>query len=213
MRTSFKYILSIAALTAALTLSARATFIIDDNPSHDPRNFLFNDTAHRNVDHFDSFVGHNGVGDPSHTVHITGTGNMSSGSGFANIKPARNQTLTDVIFTPEDNTAFSDFSFRGQLNAAGLGTVHIIVTDSLGATFEYDFTGLGQNRDFARQGVISLDGETIQSVELQSDFKELKQIEFSPAGEVPPVPDGGATVMLLGAALSTLGMARRFLKK
>jgi hypothetical protein len=27
-----------------------------------------------------------------------------------------------------------------------------------------------------------------------------------------PVPDGGATVMLLGAALGALGMARRFLK-
>ena len=30
---------------------------------------------------------------------------------------------------------------------------------------------------------------------------------------VPGVPDGGATVMLLGAALGSLGMARRFLKK
>src|SRR5438477_803978 len=29
---------------------------------------------------------------------------------------------------------------------------------------------------------------------------------------VPGVPDGGTTVMLLGAALGTLGMARRFLK-
>jgi len=27
------------------------------------------------------------------------------------------------------------------------------------------------------------------------------------------VPDGGATIMLLGAALGTLGMARRFLKR
>jgi hypothetical protein len=27
-----------------------------------------------------------------------------------------------------------------------------------------------------------------------------------------PVPDGGATVMLLGVALGALGMARRFLK-
>lgn len=27
------------------------------------------------------------------------------------------------------------------------------------------------------------------------------------------VPDGGATIMLLGAALASLGMARRFLKR
>jgi len=32
-----------------------------------------------------------------------------------------------------------------------------------------------------------------------------------PPGGTPGVPDGGATVMLLGAALGALGMARRFL--
>jgi hypothetical protein len=37
---------------------------------------------------------------------------------------------------------------------------------------------------------------------------------FAAEGEGPNiVPDGGATVMLLGAALGALGMARRFLKK
>jgi len=35
---------------------------------------------------------------------------------------------------------------------------------------------------------------------------------FSANGSSPGVPDGGATVMLLGAALGALGMARRFLK-
>jgi VPDSG-CTERM exosortase interaction domain len=33
-----------------------------------------------------------------------------------------------------------------------------------------------------------------------------------PSGGTPGVPDGGTTVMLLGAALGALGMARRFLK-
>lgn len=32
-------------------------------------------------------------------------------------------------------------------------------------------------------------------------------------GNLPGVPDGGTTVMLLGAALGSLGMARRFLKR
>jgi hypothetical protein len=36
---------------------------------------------------------------------------------------------------------------------------------------------------------------------------------FGPGGTPPGVPDGGATVMLLGAALGSLGMARRFLKR
>jgi hypothetical protein len=37
-------------------------------------------------------------------------------------------------------------------------------------------------------------------------------ILFGPGGTPPGVPDGGTTVMLLGAALGALGMARRFLK-
>ena len=35
---------------------------------------------------------------------------------------------------------------------------------------------------------------------------------FSANGPAPGVPDGGATVMLLGAALGALGMVRRYLK-
>jgi hypothetical protein len=38
----------------------------------------------------------------------------------------------------------------------------------------------------------------------------LDDISVEPAGV--GVPDGGTTVMLLGAALGALGMARRFLK-
>ena len=36
---------------------------------------------------------------------------------------------------------------------------------------------------------------------------------FSFSANGVAVPDGGSAVMLLGAALSTLGMARRFLKR
>ena len=35
---------------------------------------------------------------------------------------------------------------------------------------------------------------------------------FRGEGTPPPVPDGGATVMLLGAALGALGTVRRFLR-
>ena len=38
-------------------------------------------------------------------------------------------------------------------------------------------------------------------------------ILFNPEGTPPGVPDAGTTVMLLGAALGALGMARRFLKR
>ena len=93
----------------------------------------------------------------------------------------------------------------------------VIVTDNQSNTPQtFVFTGLGANADFSRIGVISNDGETIKTIELIAagdGFKEVKQLRIS-GPEVPPVvPDGGATVMLLGAALSVLGMTRRFFKK
>ena len=75
----------------------------------------------------------------------------------------------------------------------------------------FTLTGLGSNSDFARQGIVSLDGETIQSVTLMSDFKEVKQIEFSLAGQT--VPDSGASAVLLGTALAGIGLVRRYLKR
>ncbi len=60
MKIPFKYILSIAALTAALTLLARADFIKATAPFGGQ--FLFNDVANHNVSDFDAFVGKNHPG-------------------------------------------------------------------------------------------------------------------------------------------------------
>jgi hypothetical protein len=102
---------------------------------------------------------------------------------FSNIKPAKNGTLTDLIFTPDDPNGYSDFNFRGQLLASALGTVTVIVTDNQSNTPQtFVFTGLGANADFSRIGVISNDGETIKSIELIAagdGFKEVKQIRIS----------------------------------
>ena len=129
-------------------------------------------------------------------------------------RTGKNDTLTDLIFTPADDTAFSDFNFRGQITAPGF--VSIRVTDSDGMTFTFVSPFLSKDFDFGRIGVISNDGETIASVEVfttSDTFKEIKQVAFSFAGTPPNnLPDGGATVMLLGTALGVLGMARRYLK-
>jgi len=206
---SVKYLFSIAALTGALTLSASATFIIDPNPGGAK---LFIDKANKNVSDFEGFVGANNSSAPHVDIHTTG--NVNTGSGFATIKPVKNGSLTVLTFTPENPDLFSDFSFRGQLLADADGIVNLSVTDNLGVTQTFTFNGLGSNADFARQGIISLDGETIQSVTLMSDFKEVKQIEFSGAGV--RVPDGGSTAMLLGGALAglaSIGLVRRYLKR
>jgi hypothetical protein len=60
---------------------------------------------------------------------------------------------------------------------------------------------------------VSADETTIGSgtVTFNDPVRNISHISFfgSPGGQVP---DGGTTVMLLGAALSTLGVARRYLK-
>ncbi len=204
---SLKYIFSIAALTGSLALSANATFIIDPNPGGEK---LFIDVANKDVSDFQGFVGANNSSAPHVGIHTTG--NVDTGSGFANIKPVKNGSLTELIFTPENPDLFADFSFRGQLLRDAGGTVTVTVQDNQGNSPQtFTLTGLGSNSDFARQGIVSLDGETIQSVTLMSDFKEVKQIEFSLAGQT--VPDSGASAVLLGTALAGIGLVRRYLKR
>ena len=204
-----KLLILITAVTAIGLSQAGATFIkLEDN---DPDGIkLWNDEANKNVTDFNAFVGQNHPG--GHFVHIHTAGPVDSGSGFATIKPVKGMSLTDVIFTPDSQKLYSDFSFRGQLNAISDGELTLIVTDNLGIKTTFIFDGLGKNNDFSRRGVISEDGSFIKTVELKSSFKEIKQLEIS-FGDPGSVPDGGSTVMLLGAALGSLGMARRFLKK
>ena len=204
---SLKYLFAITVLTSALTLSASATFIVDTDPDGAK---LFIDVANKNVSDFEGFVGANNSSAPHVDIHTTG--NVNTGSGFANIKPIKEGSLTELIFTPEDPNLFADFSFRGQLNDAANGMVTVTVQDNQGNPAQvFILTGLGGPNDFARQGIISLDGETIQSVTLTSDFKEVKQIEFSLAGA--RVPDSGSTVMLLGVALGAAEVFRRLIPK
>lgn len=142
-----KYILSIAALSGTLILSASATFIVDPDPGGAK---LFIDVANKNVSDFEGFVGANNSSAPHVDIHTTG--NVDTGSGFATIKPIKDGSLTELIFTPEDPNLFKDFSFRGQLLADADGTVTVTVQDNQGNSPQtLTFTGLGSNADFARQ--------------------------------------------------------------
>jgi VPDSG-CTERM motif len=127
--------------------------------------------------------------------------------------------------------ATSQFLFKQNNDGTtdGLYGQYFTVTMTTGNSWDisWDLTGSG----FTLDGVLIKDGkiphtnnmlyrfygvsadETLMgSGTVMFDGKNVSHVEFfgSPGGQVP---DGGTTVMLLGTALGSLGMARRFLKK
>jgi hypothetical protein len=128
--------------------------------------------------------------------------------------------------------------FLGKYNQGGVfenGAIdissYVTVTEVSGNTWniEWHLSGSG----FTLDGVLIKDGrvggkghiyrfygvsadETVDgegTVTFDDPVRDISHITFfgSPGGN--GVPDGGATLMLLGAALGSLGMARRFLKR
>jgi hypothetical protein len=191
--------------------AAHATFIIDTSCGQSKcagGTDFFNDNANHDVSTFTGTVG----GHAGTAITVTTTGNIDTGAGFSTIKPTSGAILTDLIFTPADDTLFTDFSFRGQLNPVDdTGIINVRWTDSLGTSGTLQFTGLpGPDKDFARLGIVSTD-ETLKSVEVFTtggeSFDEFKQVQFSAAGIPPSIPELSTWAMMLAgfAGLGFLG--------
>ncbi len=188
--------------------AARAEFMIDTNPGGE---MMFIDVANKDVSSFHGFVGSNDPAKNPPIIDISATQNVDTGSGFSNITPVKGSTLSSLTFTPENPNLFGDFSFRGQLLAAG--DVTVTVQDNQGGKPQtFTFSNLPKDADFDRIGIIAVpnSNETIQSVTIANvGFKEVKQIEFSLAGEQPPpnpgptpVPEpASALLLILGAGV------------
>ena len=128
--------------------------------------------------------------------------------------------------------ATSQFLFKQNKDGTKDGTFgqYFTVTKITGDTWDisWDLTGSG----FLLDGLLIKDGQVqplgmlyrfygvsadetligLGTVTFDNPVKDISHVIFfgSPGGSVP---DGGTTIMLLGAALGSLGMARRFLKK
>ena len=202
----------------AMATPANATFQADPNPGGVK---MYIDVANHDAASFTGYVGANNSSQPH--IAITATGNVDTGSGYANIKPVKNGTLSDLIFDPANDTLFNGFSFRGQMAPAGFptagpATINVQWTDSAGSTGTVSFDISKPNQDFGRLGIYSTDGETLKSLALVAtggtSFKEVKQIDFSDAGASPPpssVPEPASLAILgFGAAALLMRGRRRF---
>ena len=162
--------------------AAHATFIIDlscGESKCDGGTDFKNDKANKDVSTFTGTVG----GHAGTSVTVDTIGNVDTGAGFSTITPTSGALLTSLTFTPSNDTLFTDFSFRGQLNRLGdTSSVDVSWTDSSGISGSLSFSGLaGPDADFKRLGFVSTD-ETLASVTISTtageSFKEFKEVQF-----------------------------------
>ncbi|KAF5407273.1 MAG: hypothetical protein Udaeo2_26300 [Candidatus Udaeobacter sp.] len=106
---ALKYIVSIAALTAALTLSASATFMVDPDPSGKSSSLTWRTKAFQTSR--DSLARTTPLPPCGYSHH----GKRKYGQRVRNHQTDKRRVTHPADFHSENGNLFADFSFRGQL--------------------------------------------------------------------------------------------------
>jgi hypothetical protein len=153
------------------------------------------------------------LGDPA--AELNYLQNNGGGSYQPTFLPATSQFLFKMNNNGSTEGTFGQYFTINMVS----GNSWDISWDLTGSGFQLDGVLIkdgvaGPNNHLYRFYGVSADEVLVGSgtVTFDDPVKNISHISFfgSPSGQVP---DGGTTVMLLGAALSSLGMARRFFKK
>jgi hypothetical protein len=109
-------------------------------------------------------------------------------------------------FTVTHNGTTNTWTVSWDLTGSGFTLDGVFIKDGVSSPHNLLYRFYGVSADEA------LKSDTPQIVTFDNPVKNISFVEFfgSPGGSVP---DGGTTVMLLGTALGSLGMVRRFLKR
>ena len=152
------------------------------------------------------------IGDPAHELSYLQT--HGGGSYQPTFLPGTSQFLFKQNNDGTTEGAFGQYfsislsantaTISWNLTGSGMTLDGILIKDGnvQGQGMIYRFYGISADETLIGSGTVTFD----------NPVRNISHISFfgSPGGQVP---DGGTTVMLLGAALGSLGMARRFLKR
>jgi hypothetical protein len=119
--------------------------------------------------------------------------------------PIENGAINISTYVTVNMVSGNSWDISWNLTGSGFTLDGVLIKDGnvQGSGMLYRFYGVSADETLVGSGTVTFD----------NPVKNISHITFfgSPGGG--QVPDGGTTVMLLGAALGSLGMARRFLKK
>jgi hypothetical protein len=200
-------IAALLVMTGVSSAPADILFTLGNNPQANSENVLFTDN---NLSHSGNLVQGNFGGPGSGFIvdFRSASGNLglqAPSGGQARVEGATGNTpVVNITFGLEVGT------FTGVvLNPfSGIGPATIIVTEPNGQTSTFTY-GLGNGQNFLT--IDAINGQQIATVSITAPggFTDLRQVRMGGFARTNSVPDGGATVLLLGAALSGMGFLRR----